>query len=50
MNDEYTVDYNFQYRKWCVYIQMTASIRVVHQECEDKAAAEKLAERLNGGN
>jgi hypothetical protein len=44
---EYTVDYCFQYKKWCVYVQMTASIRSIYQKCDNKGEAEKLAERLN---
>jgi hypothetical protein len=44
---EYTVDYSFRNRCWCVYVQMTASIRSIYQKCDNKGEAEKLAERLN---
>lgn len=48
-NDGYTVDYSFHHEKFCVFVQMTASIRKVHQACGSKDAAEELAERLNSG-
>ena len=47
--DEYTVNYSFRNRCWCVYVQMTASIRTIYQKCTDKGEAENLAERLNNG-
>lgn len=47
----YTVDYAFDVcgYKWIVFKNLTASIREKYQACENKQAAEKLADRLNEG-
>jgi hypothetical protein len=47
MAEKYTADYSLLRECWCVFERITASIRVVCHVCPDKAAAEKLAEKLN---
>jgi hypothetical protein len=47
MAEKYTADYSLLRECWCVFERITASIRVVFQQCPYKKAAEKLAERLN---
>jgi hypothetical protein len=44
---KYRVDYSFNEKAWCVFEHLSHFLREIHQICENKNAAEKLAERLN---
>ena len=45
--DKYTAVYSYIRKKWCVFEILTASIRVIKEECKDQGSAEELAQTLN---